>query len=81
MFIYVPANPSDLIYGFWARARPVQAKSAAGEAIKAFLPTSVIGSAGFGWSGESCFFEGDTGAAVWTGVAKPFGRKNWNANI
>lgn len=27
-------------------------------------PTSVIGSAGFGWSGESCFFEGDTGAPV-----------------
>lgn len=31
----------------------------------------MIGSAGFGWSGESCFLVGDTGATVCIGVAKP----------
>jgi len=33
--------------------------------------TSVIGSAGFGWSGDSCFFVGDVGIFCVTGVAKP----------
>lgn len=37
--------------------------------------TSVIGSAGFGWSGDSCFFVGDTGIFCVTGVAKPVQKK------
>ena len=35
-----------------------------------FVITSVIGSAGLGWSGESCFLVGETGAAD-TPVPKP----------
>lgn len=40
--------------------------------------TSVIGSAGFGWSGDSCFFVGDTGIFCVTGVAKPVQIKDNN---
>lgn len=35
-----------------------------------FIHTSVIGSAGLGWSGGNCFFVGDVGATE-TGAPNP----------